>query len=469
MEERKGSRRPVYKRCPACGSRVENAEPTCEICGHVFGETQAIPKAEMEAALRRERERAAVAGEENKADTGASAAVDASTAGGSIKAGPNSAAARRDAGAAASARMRARATKRAQPPVRQRPEIPWGVLGVVAVIIAVLGGGAYLLSRSVVDAGNNPSGRAGTPTAIAAQPDAPKLVVPTAIPTFAAPTPPAVAPVFPTRTPVPAEEYTIVSGDTCSQIAQRFSVPYSDFLRINNLNDTTCTRLQLGDKVLIPPPTATPGPSETPAADVTPQPQPTLADNLTHEVKSGDTCSTIAERYQISVDDIIRQNPDLNLNQQCLIQVGVKLNISRTGTSVVTEATAYVISAPTSASNYAAPVALVPVDNAKIDVAAFSLEWMSVGALKANEWYVVQIQPAGAITVPIFETKDTSIRLSGDLIAGESERSMAWWVQVRQKVGTMASGQPVYNDLSPVSNVRRFTLIRPPPTSTPLP
>ncbi len=460
MEERKGARRPVYKRCPACGSRVESTEPICEICGHVFGETQAIPKAEMEAALRRERERAAEAGEEAKADT--------SAAGGSIKSGPNSAAARRDAGAAASARMRARATQRNQP-ARQRPEVPWGVLGVVAVIIAVLGGGVYLLSRSVIGGDDTPSGRAGTPTAVGALRDAPKLVVPTQIPTFAAPALPTVAPVFPTRTPVPPGEYTIVAGDTCSQIAQRFSVPYSEFLRINNLNDTTCTRIQLGDKVLIPPPPATPGPSETPAADVTPQPQPTLAANLTHEVKSGDTCSTIAERYQISVDDIIRQNPDLNLNQQCLIQVGVKLNISRAGAAVIAEATAYVISAPTSASSYAAPVALVPVDNAKIDAAAFSLEWLSVGALKANEWYVVQIQPAGAITVPIFETKETSIRLSGDLIAGETERSMSWWVQVRQKVGTMASGQPVYNDLSPVSNVRRFTLIRPRPTSTPLP
>ncbi len=468
MEDRKGARRPVYKRCPACGSRVESAEPTCEICGHVFGETQAIPKAEMEAAVRRERERSAEAGADKVAGNDTSAAAGASPSSGGIRSGPNSAAARRDAGAAASARMRERATQRMRPS-RQRPEIPWGVLGVVAVIIAVLGGGAYLLSSRVADTTRVSNGRSGTPPTIAAQPDAPKLVVPTPIPTFAAPAPPTVAAVFPTRTPVPPEEYTIVAGDTCSQIAQRFKVPYSEFLRINNLNDTTCTRIQLGDKVLIPPPTATPGPSETPAADVTPQPQPTLGANLTHEVKSGDTCSTIAERYQISVDDIIRQNPDLNLNQQCLIQVGVKLNISRAGAAVLAEATAYVISAPTSPSSYAAPVALVPVDNAKIDVAAFSLEWLSVGALKANEWYVVQIQPAGAITVPIFETKETSIRLSGDLIAGETERSMAWWVQVRQKVGTMASGQPVYNDLSPISNVRRFTLIRPPPTNTPLP
>lgn len=442
MDERKGARRPVYKRCPACGSRVEQSEPICEICGHVFGETQAIPKAEMEAALRRERERAAEAAEEKTGETGASASVNANASSGSIKAGPNSAAARRDAGAAASERMRARAAKRVQP-VRQSPEIPWGVLGVVAVIIAVLGGGAYSLSRRVVDANVNPSGRAGTPTAIDAQPESPKLVAPTAIPTFAAPTPPAVAPVFPTRTPVPPEEYTIVAGDTCSQIAQRFGAPYGEFLRINNLNDTTCTRIQLGDKVLIPPPTATPGPSETPASDVTPQPQPTLAANLTHEVKSGDTCSTIAERYQISVDDIIRQNPELNLNQQCLIQVGVKLNIARAGAAAIVEATAYVISAPTSASSYGAPVALAPVDNAQIDAAVFSLEWLSVGALKTNEWYVVQIQPAGAITAPIFETKETSIRLSGDLLAGENERSIAWWVQVRQKVGTMASGQPV--------------------------
>ncbi|MCL4504931.1 MAG: hypothetical protein M1434_09285 [Chloroflexi bacterium] len=73
-----------------------------------------------------------------------------------------------------------------------------------------------------------------------------------------------------------------------------------------------------------------------------------------------------------------------------------------------------------------APQLLSPLDGATISQTeeVVTLQWLSVGLLKDNEWYVVQIQPSGAITVPIFETKATSIKITRAILrvvgAGET-------------------------------------------------
>lgn len=76
-----------------------------------------------------------------------------------------------------------------------------------------------------------------------------------------------------------------------------------------------------------PPPTDTPSPPPT----ETPAPQPTdtpAAQNnaVTYTVKQGDSCWGIATRFNISVDDLIRQN---NLTADCLIRPGQELVITR--------------------------------------------------------------------------------------------------------------------------------------------
>jgi LysM repeat protein len=270
---------------------------------------------------------------------------------------------------------------------------------------------------------------------------------------------------------VPPQSYVIVSGDTCGGIANKFGVSYADFVALNNLNDASCTRIQIGDTLLIPAPTPTPGPTETISPDYTPpaaQPTAALPADGLYEVKQGDSCGKIAEQFQITVDAIIQQNPELNLNQQCLIRAGDKLRVAAGGGTPTPVATAFVLAPPTPRAGYAAPGALAPVDNARVEQGSVLLEWLAVGTLKSNEWYVVQIQPAGAITVPIFETRGTSLRLNADLLGVEDERAFAWWVQVRQRVGER-DGVPVYNDMSPASTVRRFVWRRPTPTAEPTP
>ncbi len=430
MESKPSSTRGNAKRCPACGSRVPQSLSSCETCGHVFGETNSIPKAEIQAAVERERQRQRTAPQRPSA-----------------------------------AQQRPRLVK---PPAGapERRKLPWGVIGVVTAIGAIVAGGAFLLTRI-------------QPGAATATPKPPVFVGPVGTPETptpngaigailldATPSGPLATPTlfYPTRTPLPPIEYTIVRGDTCGGIAQRFGLSLAEFQRYNNLNDDTCTSIRIGATLRVPPPSPTPGPTETLSPDYTPPPPPTAAPfaDFEYDVKAGDSCSTIAQQFQITIDELIRQND--GLNQQCLIRVGQKIKIARGALAPTVPATAYVLQAPTPRSDFATPGVLSPVENARVEGATVTLEWLTVGTLKANEWYVVQIQPTGAITVPLFETKGTSIRLTTDLLGGQAERGFVWWVQVRQKLDSMSDGTPVYNALSPNSQVRRFTWMRPTPS-----
>ena len=128
---------------------------------------------------------------------------------------------------------------------------------------------------------------------------------------------------------------------------------------------------------------------------------------------------------------------------------------------------------PTPRGGYSAPSLIGPQDGEIITgtTDTVALLWLSAGILREREWYVVQIQPAGAITVPIFETKATSLKISADILGGLDERSFAWWVQVKELVSVNpVTGARQYADLSPPSVARRFECRRTfAPTPTPAP
>lgn len=46
--------------------------------------------------------------------------------------------------------------------------------------------------------------------------------------------------------------YTLESGDFCGSIAEDFGVSLDDFMAVNGLNPDSCTRLDVGDVVIIP-------------------------------------------------------------------------------------------------------------------------------------------------------------------------------------------------------------------------
>ena len=379
-------------------------------------------------------------------------------------------------------------------------QLPWGVLGVGAVIVALAIAAALLLR----DTGGPPAVTATPPTE-ATQPAA--VVEPTSAPTqeivvaitpttstsdtptpqaaltdTAVPPSPTAPAITDTPAPLPDIEYEVKSGDTCGGIADRYGIPVNDLINYNKL-DANCF-LSIGDKLLIPQPTPTPGPSPTLPPDVTPptpeptqpaqateaaQPTATLPPQIVYTVREGDTCGEIATRFRMPVNHLIQQN---GLDENCLIQIGQVLTLTFATPTPAISPTPIVAQTPTPRAGYPAPQLVSPVEGAAITeaVETVTLAWLSIGLLKENEWYVVQVQPSGAITVPVFETKATSIKLTRLIFGDQDERSFAWWVQVKQFVAVdPRTNQRVYNDLGPASGVRRFTWRRPPGTPTPAP
>ena len=199
-------------------------------------------------------------------------------------------------------------------------------------------------------------------------------------------------------------------------------------------------------------------------------PTATLPPQLIYEVRPGDVCGVIAERFPITVRQIIAQN---KLDEDCSISIGQKLTLNFATPTPASTATPVVARTPTPRGGYSAPSLIGPRDGEIITgtTDTVALLWLSAGILREREWYVVQVQPAGAITVPIFETKATSLKLSSDILGGLDERSFAWWVQVKELVSiNPVTGARQYSDLSPPSVARRFVWRRTfTPVGTPRP
>ncbi|MBX7213017.1 MAG: LysM peptidoglycan-binding domain-containing protein [Thermoflexales bacterium] len=347
--------------------------------------------------------------------------------------------------------------------------LPWGVIGVVGVIgLLALGAGSILESGF---------GAAAPPTLTATPaPTATRQPTNTPRPTLTPP-PTATRPPAATATVAPRATYVVRFGDTCGSIAADYSISVDTLTDYNDISTIGggCFIVE-GAKLLIPGYTPTVGPTptlrpgETREPTATPQPTATLPPQLVYEVKPGDVCGIIAERFRIPVRQIIQQN---KLDEDCSITIGQRLTlIFATPTPSITN-TPIIAQTPTPRTGYAAPQLTAPLDGETITATedTLTLRWLSSGLLRENEWYVVQVQPAGATLVPIFETKATSLRLATSLLGGLEQQSFAWWVQVKELVAVdPVTGARTYRDVSPPSAARRFVW-RPtrgaPPTAPP--
>lgn len=376
-------------------------------------------------------------------------------------------------------------------------QLPWGVIGVGAVIVALVIGAALLLRDTGGSAEPSPTPAlpgATIQAALGGEPTQPATQQPAAAATITfadtppaaeatetpIPEPPTALPPTDTPAPPPDLEHEVQAGDTCGGIAMKYNVPVNVIVSYNNL-DANCF-LRIGDKLRIPQPTPTPGPAPTLPPDVPPSdtatpdttqptepalPTATLPPQIVYTVREGDTCGEIAQRFRMPVNHLIQQN---GLDDNCLIRIGQVLTLTFATPTPAVSPTPIIAQTPTPRAGYPAPQLVSPVEDAVITESfeSVTLAWLSVGLLKDNEWYVVQVQPAGAITVPVFETKATSIRLTRAIFGDLDERSFAWWVQVKQLVAIdPRTNERVYNDLSPASAVRRFVWRRPPGTPAP--
>ena len=135
---------------------------------------------------------------------------------------------------------------------------------------------------------------------------------------------PPVAPI--TNTPPPVDvgvatvtEHTIAKGETYSTLAGKYGVTVKAIQAANPGKDPS--RLQIGDKIKIPPKTAT-------VAGTTSGASLTAADPSLYTVKSGDTLGKIAKDHKTTVSELQKLN-NLSTTQ---IKVGQKLKMPAAGT-----------------------------------------------------------------------------------------------------------------------------------------
>jgi LysM repeat protein len=146
------------------------------------------------------------------------------------------------------------------------------------------------------------------PTGLAAPPPAPVPADPNALPPPSVPVP---API-PEPAPAPAmREHIVVKNDSFSSMATQYGVSVAAITAANPGVDSR--KLQLGQKIVIPPPTAAPAPAATAPLDAP----------KTYTVKSGDTLTKVATMHKTTVKALRAAN---NLKTDA-IKVGQKLVI----------------------------------------------------------------------------------------------------------------------------------------------
>ena len=113
---------------------------------------------------------------------------------------------------------------------------------------------------------------------------------------------------IPTPTPEPFR-YTVQEGDTLLSIALRYDVALNRILRLNNLRDEHS--ITIGQELLIPSASTSAGQAsaQRDAAD------PALSRQVgTHTVRPGETLASIADRYGVTVPELIAFNSNTITN-----------------------------------------------------------------------------------------------------------------------------------------------------------
>lgn len=107
--------------------------------------------------------------------------------------------------------------------------------------------------------------------------------------------------------------YTVQKGDTYWTVSKKFNVDFTELLKLNGANDKSY--LDIGQVIKIPSGTAS-APSV-----VSTQPYVTYND---YTVQKGDSSWSIAEKYGIPVNDLLKAN---NINSSTVLNIGQKLKI----------------------------------------------------------------------------------------------------------------------------------------------
>lgn len=330
---------------------------------------------------------------------------------------------------------------------------PWLVVGAVAVVALVAG--LWLFFSGLPQdfaAGTGPTPQTRTRT-----PRPTTLIVITATPEANTATP--------TRRPTPfMVQYTVKSGDTLIEIANRFNVTVDQLREANNLSSDI---IRVGDKLLVPQPTPTPKPgavaqnitapppvdtatatpttggasfttptlipiqNQTTAQATTPTP---TAGVVVYYVREGDNLGAIAKSFGTTVESIMGVNKMSNTN----IRAGQALTIpvgAWTPTFTPTRVTERTLT-PTPQYLFSAPALLAPGVNAQL-AGSVIFQWTAVGVLPDSASYIVSLRYTDGdrlVTRALDAGRDTSIRLEASP-SGKPGTEYTWYVLVVRNIG----------------------------------
>ncbi len=324
-------------------------------------------------------------------------------------------------------------------------------IGLVILLVAIGAGAVYAFARQTP--------AIVIPPTVTQTPTQTSTITPTSTST------PTDTPV-PTATPLPDKEYLVKSGDTCSKSAILFNVSVNSIILKNSL-PADCGSLSIGQKLMVPQPTP------TPTSQVTSTPNAVSAtdkacDLFPYTVKEGDTIGSISANYNVPSISIREYN---GMNSD-IVQLGQRLNIplcKRLPTPGPT-------STPTPPPPYPAPNLLLPADGSSYVSGSevITLQWSSVGNLRANESYAVTVEDLtdGSGKKVTDYVTDTKYIVPGSLRPSDATPHIFRWtvLPVRQ-AGTTKDGQPIYETGGALSNPRVFSWLgggsAPSPTAKP--
>ena len=108
--------------------------------------------------------------------------------------------------------------------------------------------------------------------------------------------------------------YTVVAGDTLYSIGEKYDLPVSLLMRVNQITDPY--QLPIGARLCIPgEPSQLPSRPEPPRPPMPPAPPmapPPPPKPTHHIVESGDTLYLIARKHNIKLDDLMELNPTID-------------------------------------------------------------------------------------------------------------------------------------------------------------
>lgn len=272
-----------------------------------------------------------------------------------------------------------------------------------------------------------------------------------------------------TNTPLPSptpETYTVKAGDTCLGIAIAFNVSVNSIVLLNDL-PATCDTLFPGDKLMIPQPT----PTVTPPATATMGPEEATraaCGEIEYKVQENDTLSSIAANYAISITAL----KDYNGRVNDTVRAGETIKIPL----CKRDATPGPSPTPTLPPPYAAPNLLLPADGANFTQAdnTVTLQWATVGTLRENEAYAVNILDATTGQERQVEyVTDTKFILPASYRPTDNQVHLIyWWVLTVRQTGSDKEGNPIWEPAGAASDRRGFTWVAGPssqPAETPTP